>query len=322
MQHPPVFLICSERSGSNLISRIVGAHSAFYAPPPFHFGQNVLLNLHQTLAGGTQSVAWQRMCNRIPKRLEKLLGTKKEAQAAAAWLSAQDKIDPHRLTRFLYIDATPAAAGKRVFIKENNLHKLLFFILECFPDAKFIFQVRDPRDYFASAAALREGTKNKFGTTKNALRIWKEDQLGGLHALGVLGPERVFLHRYEDLLIDAEAVLRRLCLFLDQSFEPEMLDFHSTEEATTLAGSNRQRQNVAKPLMTTNFAKFRHALPAQQIRLVEKRLGRLMHQFGYPLDKMKITSKGRIVPRSSPGDKGGYQARPLLSPLDYGPPDT
>ncbi|MDH3611939.1 MAG: hypothetical protein OEU90_00745 [Gammaproteobacteria bacterium] len=34
----PIFLICSERSGSNLISSIVGEHPEDYAHPPYHLG--------------------------------------------------------------------------------------------------------------------------------------------------------------------------------------------------------------------------------------------------------------------------------------------
>ena len=41
-----VFLICSERCGSNLISTMMGAHSKVMSPPPYHFARDVILNLH------------------------------------------------------------------------------------------------------------------------------------------------------------------------------------------------------------------------------------------------------------------------------------
>lgn len=171
MSNAPVFLFCSERSGSNLISMIAGAHSQFYALPPFHFGRFALQNLHETLAEGVQSEAWQKIGSRLASRIKIMLSAQ-EAKPVQDWMASRSSADPVELARFLYQESIPAAAGKRVFVKENNLHRLLFFILQAFPDAKFVFQVRDPRDYLASAKALsaKEG-KNKFGTSRDAARI-------------------------------------------------------------------------------------------------------------------------------------------------------
>ncbi|OED45978.1 sulfotransferase family protein [Leisingera sp. S232] len=312
MTQTPVFLFCSERSGSNLISMIAGTHSQFYSLPPFHFGRLALLNLHETLQEGVESAAWQQICKRSAARIKTLLGPQ-EAEAAQAWLAARSRIDAAELARFLYQDSVPAASGKRVFVKENNLHRLLFFILQAFPDAKFVFQVRDPRDYLASAKALRakEGA-TKFGNNRDAARIWREDQEGGLHALALLGPERVFLHRYEDLLTAPEALLKRMCGFLEVDFEPGMLDFHQTDQAAALATSHKQRANVSKPLMSGNFAKYRSALTRKEIRQIENRLGDLMQLFGYPLD---LAAPGK---QHGSGLLGRFARQPLLKPLDYG----
>jgi hypothetical protein len=314
MTHAPVFLFCSERSGSNLISMIAGAHSQFYALPPFHFGRIALLNLHETLAGGVQSPAWRRIRKRSSARVETLLGAP-QAQVVHDWLAARQTINPAELAQFLYQHSAPEAAGKRVFVKENNLHRLLFFILDAFPEAKFVFQVRDPRDYLASAKALRakEG-RNKFGSNRDAIRIWREDQEGGLQALALLGPERVFLHRYEDLLTAPEALLQRLCDFLEVAFEPGMLDFHQTEQATALASSHKQRANVSKPLMSGNFAKYRTALTRREIRQLEKQLGDLMQLFGYPLE---LVTPARVAQLHG-SQLGSFTRQPLLAPLDYG----
>ena len=74
----------------------------------------------------------------------------------------------------------------------NNVHQLLFFLVDCFPDARFIFQVRDPRDFLLSCVARRKRWMgNKFGSIRNAMNVWREDQLGGLTAYGLLGPDRL-----------------------------------------------------------------------------------------------------------------------------------
>lgn len=124
----------------------------------------------------------------------------------------------------------------------------------------------------------------------------------------------MFLHRYEDLLTDPEALLQRLCSFLDVAFEPAMLEFHQTDQATALAGTNKQRANVSKPLMSSNFAKYRTALTRKEIRQVEKRLGDLMQLFGYPLELVPAEKAGK----QQSGGLGRISRAPLLAPLDYG----
>ena len=278
----PVFLFCSERSGSNLISTIVGTHSQFYALPPVHFGREILLNYSQFRATSFDGPAWTRAISYIEKRLRKFVDQDCAEKARKKLITATPD-SPSELAKYLYQETVPAALGKHVFVKENNLHRMLYFILDAFPNAKFVFQVRDPRDFLASTKAIHEN-RNKFGTDRAALRTWREDQEGGLHALGFLGPDRVFLHRYEDLLIDPNDTLQRLCSFLGVPFEEDMLSFHNTEQAALIAQSNRQRSNISQPLMANNFAKFRKTLESNDIQRTEKHLGDLMTIFGYPFD--------------------------------------
>lgn len=159
------------------------------------------------------------------------------------------------------------------------------FLLQTFPEARFVFQVRDPRDYLASAKARgKVWLGNKFGSLRQALSIWREDQLGGLTALALLGSERVHLIRYEDLVADAAQTLGGVCRFLGLPFDPAMLEFHKTQGAAKLAVAGGPRENLARPLMTDNFRKYRKSLSRREIKAVEAYLGNLMQRFGYGLD--------------------------------------
>ena len=190
------------------------------------------------------------------------------------------------------------AHGKHALIKENNVHHLLFFLIDCFPNAKFIFQVRDPRDFLVSAKARRKRwLGNKFGSVRNALNVWREDQIGGLHALGLLGSDRVFLQRYEDLIGRSEETLASLCAFLGLSFDERMLDFHEAESAQRLAVKGGPRENLGKPLMTENFRKYRKGLSRGQIKIVEAYVGDLMDRFGYPREYTGLEQENSSSPR-------------------------
>ena len=278
------FLICSERSGSNLISTMMACHSAVTAPPPYHLCRDIGNNLHTTLEMGTASPSWQQMKKLIVGRVMKFKSME-EAKRLALWLNAKDRISFGEIARHVYCELDGADSRPTVFIKENNLHRLLFFILQCFPGAKFVFQVRDPRDYLVSAHARKgKWLGNKFGSNRHAMDIWRADQLGGLNALAHLGSERVFFQRYEDLISNPEAVLSALCRFLGLDFEPAMLDFHKSNHAARLAEPGGPRENLNKPLIANNFGQYRQQLSKNQIKMVETYVGDLMERFGYQRD--------------------------------------
>lgn len=279
-----VFLFCSERCGSNLISSMMGAHPEIHSPPPYHLGRDMVLNMHNTL-GVMQNQQTRQV---IKQRLLKNIGrtnSEEAAQALASWLEQRPDASVTDIARFIYKDLDSKPGHDTVFVKENNLHKVLFFVLQCFPDAKFVFQVRDPRDFMASAKARRNHwLGNKFGSDRNALAIWHEDQLGALTAMACLGPDRVFFQRYEDLVSNPQAVLSQLCNFLGKRFDETMLSFHQSKSATRLAGSVSARENLSKPLMSGNFGKYRDSLSRRSIRMVETHVGDLMDRFGYERD--------------------------------------
>lgn len=278
----PIFLICSERSGSNLISSMMGEHPDVYAHPPYHLGRDLILRLHEAAAGGIRSRAMQALVRNAVSKVTRFRG-EQEAARFGQWFDAQTEVSPQAIARFVYQRMPLEAHGKHALVKENNAHQLLFFLVDCFPDARFVFQVRDPRDYLLSCKLRKKRwLGNKFGSVRNALTVWREDQLGGLTAYGLLGPERVFLQRYEDLVSNSEETLTRLCRFLGLDFDPHMLEFHAGSSAQNLAVKGGPRENLARPVMSANFRKYRKGLSRGQIRVVETHVGDLMDRFGYP----------------------------------------
>lgn len=292
MQPPPIFLICSERSGSNLIASVVGEHPQVYAHPPYHLGRDLIMRLHEVAAGGTGSEAMQVLKRNAVTRITKYRG-EEEAQRFADWLDARPEVIPGDVARFVFQELSRDAHGKHAFIKENNIHQMLFFLVDCFPGARFIFQVRDPRDFLLSCVARRKRwLGNKFGSIRNAMNVWRDDQLGGLTAYGLLGPQRVLLQRYEDLVGDFEPTVMRLCEFLDLDFHDRMHRFHEADHAQKLAVKGGPRENLARPIMTANFRKYRKGLSRGQVKIVEAYNGDLMDRFGYPREYTGLAKPG------------------------------
>jgi len=291
MPSAPVFLICSERSGSNLVSSIVGEHPDVYAHPPYHLGRDLIRKLHEVVEGGVSSEALQILKRSAVKRITRYCG-EEEAQRLADFIDAQTAIEPQALARFVFQEMPINGQGQRPFIKENNVHHILFFLIDCFPDAQFIFQVRDPRDFLLSCVARRKRwLGNKFGSIRNAMNVWREDQIAGLTAYGLLGRDRVHLQRYEDLVADFDTTAGRLCEFLGLEFDERMHKFHEADRAQQLAVIGA-RENLSKPLMTQNFRKYRKGLSRGQVKIVEAYNGDLMDRFGYPREYTGLSKPG------------------------------
>jgi len=107
----------------------------------------------------------------------------------------------------------------------------------------------------------------------------------------LLGPDRVLLQRYEDLVADFDTTVTRLCAFLGLEFDERMHKFHEADRAQQLAVIGA-RENLAKPIMTQNFRKYRKGLSRGQVKIVEAYNGDLMDRFGYPREYTGLSKPG------------------------------
>jgi hypothetical protein len=289
----PLFLMCSERSGSNLIRAMLDAHSQVFAPPPFHLGSRFWPRLYQY--GDLHSDAnWNTLLADVVAHLAQTPGGAFAQLDADALRSGVAERRFAALYRHVYATGMLQAQRPRLFIKENHSHRLVGQILESFPDARFVFQVRDPRDFVASCKKVSGWTPH-YGSIPNALRVWRDDQTQSLNVVANLPDDRYFFLRYEDLIRDAENILGALCRFADLPFDPQMLDFHATPEARKAAGQlPNYWQNLAKPLMSDNSGRYRATLSPTEIRLIEDRVGDLMTCFGYDGDVQVDSPLARI----------------------------
>ena len=92
-------------------------------------------------------------------------------------------------------------------------------IVELFPEARFIHIHRDPRDVVLSMKD-RAWSNSLYHSARRCQRVY-----GAMSRwASELGPERVLDVRYEDLVREPEAELRRVCAFLGEVFDEAMLE--------------------------------------------------------------------------------------------------
>lgn len=275
----PIFIIGTERSGSNLLRVILSAHSRIDVPHPPH-----VMKYFAHLEGRYGDLSQRDKLDRLAGHVLRLL-----AVHIHPW---ELEIDRQRL-----VDQAdpPDLLGLLFGLQEQHLewsgkarwgNKSTFMIasvdrvLAHRPGARFIWLVRDPRDV---AVSSRESVFSPFHPWLTG-QLWATQQAECQALEDRLGAEVVLRLRYEDLVADPEAAVRSVCAFLDEDFEPAMLRYHEGQHARRGAAMSESWRNTAAPVMRGNTGKWRGKLSDEELAAVEGVCGDQMKHLGYDLD--------------------------------------
>lgn len=315
----PILLMCSERSGSNLITKIFDAHPDYCGPGSPHLFK-VFREISHLFSTDRRELA-----NSVLDLFEaKVASWKIDA------LNREDLINlliccsnSSEMCAALY-SAEAAQSGKpHVLVNESNSHAFLAAFLVQAENPKVLFMVRDPRDM---AVSWMDGPVMRGGVLRAAER-WLSDQTGYMAALASLDGElpSCFL-RYEDLLSAPEEQLKRAANDLGIEFDRSMLAFSAKSETAQMdAARSSMWANLNKPLITTNIQKFRSRLSDEQILYVESICAAYMEALGYELVNCKsdLLSGAALkklrdsLATKEPYDKASYATLPKTERLRF-----
>ncbi len=279
MSDDPIYIIGTERSGSNLLRLVLNAHSRVAVPHPLH-----LMRYFAPTESARGDLADPR---RFARLVDEILELKRvHIHPWAVPIDRQRIIDQAHprdamgVLGALYDQVREAEGKARWGCKSTFMVHYADRAIARDPGARFVLLVRDPRDV---AASSRRSVFSPFHPWITA-QLWREQQEIGLALVARLGDEQVHLLRYEDLLDRPEVSAQALCAFLDEPFEEGMLRFHEGREAQTSAKLSESWQNTAKPVLSGNAGKYRKHLSGAEVEMVEAVCSTLMETLGYPLD--------------------------------------
>lgn len=274
---PFSFLISSERSGSNLLARLVGAHPEICSPSPCQLLRFLGTGFRY---GDTthEPDAWAELTQDAERLLATRHGVWRRSPMLRELRDAASERSVGALVAGIYRLEAESHGKARIFVKENKTHEYFGLLEATFPGAKYVYLVRDPRD----VALSWKSTPGLRGGVLRATREWLSDQRGFASLLGWLTPgRRVLGVRYETLLRDPEEILRHVCDFLGVSYSVSMLSFHEDPLNRTGAARVSAWSNLAKPVLSDNAGKFRAGLEREEIRYVEAACRSEMERLGY-----------------------------------------
>jgi hypothetical protein len=275
----PIFIVGANRSGTTLVRLVLNAHSHIAIPdeltyfdsrlagvpietwddPPLSrsayaaFLNQAFHECFSPLRGIDRSAIMNQLLTRPPS-LKRPFET-----ALRAWA------DHH---------------GKRRWGEKTPSN--LFYadvILDMFPDAHFIFVVRDPRD---GVASMHDVSFFPNDTVFNALSRRKHDVEGRAFLHRHVPPSQRMTLKYESFVRAPERWAKTMCEFLDEPFDPAMLSFHEgahnfmKEDART-----RYNETATQPITKDRVATWTRRLTKRQTAIVEYVCVPILKAFDY-----------------------------------------
>jgi hypothetical protein len=294
MNHSPIFVSGTSRSGTTLTSEILGRHAQIFAPGSIDFLRAIdalrkQIGGHVTKAAARDVMLDQvkavcsRSHNAAQARVEKLIRT---TDVAKKMLSARSLIEMSTI----FLNAQTAQAGKSRWVRHipGSLYDLpgLFSL---FPGAKIILCTRNPLDYLVSYrdSFRRAERRNRVHEMERLQKLYHPviTSLLWLASMRVASraleryADRVLLSRYEDLVADPEAHVRRLCTFVGVEFDSTML---------AIAGNNSSESISQSGIFATSVGRWRDSLSEADAYIGQMICGREMRRLGYATVALRL----------------------------------
>ena len=208
--HIPIFLVGCPRSGTTLLRDMLSMHPGISIPRESH----VLPRLYR--AYGDPGNAFEA---------RRLAGVLLSLEFIRLWAP---KLDPdsfgdcrsfREVVSRVYGAWARNAGKSRWGDKTPQYVAEIPTLREIFPESRFIHIYRDGRDVALSWIDAPFGPNNVYVAASD----WRHFVTEGRRAGRSLPPGTYLEVRYESLLEEPEATLRRICEFLEEEFHPQML---------------------------------------------------------------------------------------------------
>lgn len=273
----PVYIVSSPRAGSTLLRLILDNQPNIAIPPPGYLFNLIFPYLYSygdlTSESNFRELVEDILETPTVKRWPIEVGADEIVSAAGE----------ERSFAFIYEylhKAYAALSGKSRWGQKSPRNGVwMEEIRALFPGAQFIHLIRDGRDVAIDLADAGFWPDTLHG---GAVR-WR-DCMRAVAALAPnFGADTLLEVRYEDLCEDPEAILKGICKFLGEEFDPLLLQHHKSSSAKGWS-KDPTHAAVGKPITTEFVGMYERRLPTRDRAAIEALIGPELRQAGYPVD--------------------------------------
>lgn len=164
-------------------------------------------------------------------------------------------------------------------------------IFDAYEGARIIHMVRDPRDRYASVET-RWGVRR--GGVGAGIAEWKSsvdlaERNRSRHESGYM------ILRYETLVIDPEATLRKLCDFIGEDYSSAMLSMEGAETFRQQGSNSSYGRRGAGVISSDSVGRFRDVLAPSQIQFIQRAARAPMERLDYRPEPIAMSMTDAIV---------------------------
>jgi len=282
----PIIILGVPRSGTTLLRVLLDCHSKIAAASETPW-----------IVGGYASVSLREL-------LELLTDHRHGPVANSPGISRELIYESAREFLGKLFDAYALNKGKQfVVLKTPDDVENLDFLLELFPNSKYIHICRDGRDVACSTVAKRDrlGHIRGFGelSVVNAMRRWCQWESSIRSAFsGGLDASRIFV-TYEQLVGNTPKTLRQICGFLGVDYEIKMVDYKSTEHDLPDWEAGSTDVNHKANVDTSSVGRWKLDLEPSEMVMIDTEFGDDLVRLGYRSCRQELEMDGVSLPRSS-----------------------
>ena len=282
----PIFMIGTQRSGSNLLRLMINQLKEISSPHPAHIFERMIplldnygnLEVPQNFAQLVDDVC--KLIELNPVSWEDVNFDRKEIIARCG--DAKSLAAVYGACYDIYAEAHNARTWCCKSLVNINY---IDIIEDYFNEPKYIYLYRDGRDVALSFQKAVVGEKHIY----NIAMDWTRTQEKAIKLINKIGRKRVFCVSYEKLINNTRDVAQSLCKFLGVKYTESMLDYYKTSEAKNAANSSKLWQNVTSPIMENNSGKYKSQMSEDDLRIFESIAGNVLDKLGY---KRELVQKG------------------------------
>jgi hypothetical protein len=280
-----LFMIGTQRSGSNLLRLMLNQQPAIASPHPPHILERFmpLLSGYGNLKKDENfELLIDDVCSMIEANPVPWVGVDQDRDLIKACCFERSLMAIYGAVHDLMTETKMALIWCCKSLA--NVHYLPQ-IESFFPDARYLYLYRDGRDVAVSFRKAVVGEKSFYHIAKN----WHEEQQLALAHEETVDGDSFFSLSYEDLTGDPEKVLREMMLHFTIPFKEEMLEFNISEEAKQTAKCGALWVNVKQPVIKNNTGKFLKEAEPEDVKIFELVAGKSLDRLGY---RRNFTEKG------------------------------